>query len=457
MAEDNKQGFSGMQQSVLKGTYIIGEVIDRKDAYISYNGFNLKTGKTAVILESLHPGQADALADASKQLMMAFCEAHQDTDYSKETAFLEDDILYVILLPETEPQKDDGKQQENQKSESGGHEDIHVDRPGVNKDSKPKTKYILPVLIAAVCVVVLFVLIKNGSSNTGENKTAEKQTENVSTVEAASQTKEETVEESTTSISSETGNSISVASSDYISSGSSEQEKNDSINDESVEETEAIDETTAASDVETNNMEEYVVGDYITFGSYEQDNDASNGKEDIEWLVLDKEDDRVLVISKYALDCQMYNEKNKPLTWSSCSLRSWLNSSFIDSAFSSDEQSQILIAAVTADSNPNRDVPAGKDTEDKVFLLSIKEAEQYFDSDEARWCVPTSYARACGASVDNVNTTADGEGTCLWWLRTPGTLPNYAAYVDNAGSVSYDGHYVSFRNNAVRPALWISP
>ena len=31
------------------------------------------------------------------------------------------------------------------------------------------------------------------------------------------------------------------------------------------------------------------IGDYITFGSYEQDNDISNGKEDIEWLVLDRE------------------------------------------------------------------------------------------------------------------------------------------------------------------------
>lgn len=37
------------------------------------------------------------------------------------------------------------------------------------------------------------------------------------------------------------------------------------------------------------------VGDYITFGKYEQDNDESDGQEDIEWRVLDKQDNKILV------------------------------------------------------------------------------------------------------------------------------------------------------------------
>ncbi|MBP3696995.1 MAG: hypothetical protein J6J45_05560, partial [Clostridia bacterium] len=67
------------------------------------------------------------------------------------------------------------------------------------------------------------------------------------------------------------------------------------------------------------------VGDYITFGSYEQDNDLSNGKEPIEWLVLDKQDGKVLVISKYALDAKPYNDEYVDVTWETCTLRSWLN------------------------------------------------------------------------------------------------------------------------------------
>ena len=38
------------------------------------------------------------------------------------------------------------------------------------------------------------------------------------------------------------------------------------------------------------------VGDYVVFGSYQQDSKTSNGKEDIAWLVLAKEDNKVLVI-----------------------------------------------------------------------------------------------------------------------------------------------------------------
>ena len=72
------------------------------------------------------------------------------------------------------------------------------------------------------------------------------------------------------------------------------------------------------------------VGETIVFGAYEQDNDTSNGAEPIEWSVLAKEDDRILVISQYALDCQPYNKKNESVIWETCSLRSWLNDIFLE-------------------------------------------------------------------------------------------------------------------------------
>ena len=40
------------------------------------------------------------------------------------------------------------------------------------------------------------------------------------------------------------------------------------------------------------------VGDSFTLGTYEQDGKTDNGTENIKWLVLAKEDDRVLAISK---------------------------------------------------------------------------------------------------------------------------------------------------------------
>ena len=50
-------------------------------------------------------------------------------------------------------------------------------------------------------------------------------------------------------------------------------------------------------------------GDTFEFGKYEQDNDLSNGKERIEWIILEKEDNRILAISKYVLDGKSYNSE----------------------------------------------------------------------------------------------------------------------------------------------------
>ena len=197
------------------------------------------------------------------------------------------------------------------------------------------------------------------------------------------------------------------------------------------------------------------VGSYVFFGSYEQDNDTTNGKEDIEWLVLAKEDNKILVISKYALDCQPYNTSSTSVTWETCSLRKWLNGTFINNAFSSGEQSKIQTTTVTAGKNPSYSTSPGKNTTDKVFLLSIIEANKYFKSDEARKCAPTDYAFAQGAWTSDKNKTG-GRATCWWWLRSPGDYSDFAAYVNSDGSVNNLGSSVKLSNYAVRPALWIN-
>ena len=76
------------------------------------------------------------------------------------------------------------------------------------------------------------------------------------------------------------------------------------------------------------------VGDYVVFGAYEQDREVLNGKEDIEWLVLEKEEGRILVLSKYALDAQQYHTSKEDVTWETSTLRQWLNEDFLNLAFS---------------------------------------------------------------------------------------------------------------------------
>ena len=197
------------------------------------------------------------------------------------------------------------------------------------------------------------------------------------------------------------------------------------------------------------------VGDIVYFGTYEQDNDTTNGKEDIEWLVLAKENNRVLVISDKALDCQPYNSSDTRVTWETRSLRTWLNTDFVNDAFSDGEKAMIPTVTVSADKNPQYDTDPGNATKDKVFLLSIVEAEKYFTSDEARKCVPTEYAISNGAYTSD-SYTKGGKATCWWWLRSPGYFQSDAALVDNDGSVDRLGYNVYNDYTSVRPAMWIT-
>lgn len=190
------------------------------------------------------------------------------------------------------------------------------------------------------------------------------------------------------------------------------------------------------------------VGDVITFGSYEQDDNTSNGKEAIEWIVLARENDRVLVVSKYCLDTKPYNEVTTDVTWETCSLRTWLNTEFYNEAFTSEEQSKIITTTVSADKNPEYNTNPGNDTQDKVFLLSIVEVKMYFKIRADRVAKPTKYAENKGVYVCD-------DGSCYWWLRSPGSDSFYAADVADDGSIPLYGYYVDNVLRAVRPALWL--
>ena len=184
----------------------------------------------------------------------------------------------------------------------------------------------------------------------------------------------------------------------------------------------------------------------IRFGRYLQT--PKNEFTDIEWLVLKTEEDRALLISKYALDCQPYNDSRTSVTWETCSLRKWLNGAFFSDAFNTDEQKSIQRTTVAAEKNPSYNTSPGKNTKDKVFLLSIAEVNRFFDSDSAKQCEGTAYCYAQGADKDD-------NGVYEWWLRSPGSDSHSAIIVDEGGLVDDIGADVNIKDTAVRPALWI--
>lgn len=190
-----------------------------------------------------------------------------------------------------------------------------------------------------------------------------------------------------------------------------------------------------------------------TFGSYEQDGDSSNGKEPIEWLVLDRDGDRALLLSKYALDYQsfmpFYEPVTEPYTWESCSLRRWLNGTFLNAAFSADERQRLLTTTVITSPGSLHRSDGPITTEDRVFLLSNTEVYAYFASEAATAAEYTAYALSENPWPGNAATP----GPADWSLRTTDGYDHpdgvYADGRVGEGARAYEGEYV-------RPAIWIS-
>ena len=205
----------------------------------------------------------------------------------------------------------------------------------------------------------------------------------------------------------------------------------------------------------------FSVGNYVTFGEYPQ---TAFGRDmtSIEWLVLARDGNRALLISRYGLDAQPYNTKKTAVTWANCTLRTWLNGTFYKKAFSNAEQAAILTTNVDNSKNQcysRYSTSGGNNTQDKVFLLSYAEAKKYLGATDGyiggvKACVaPTAYAAVQGAER-YLAKTADGINAGNWWLRSPGASRDEAMYVNAGGHLlprSVDDDSVS-----VRPALWVN-
>ena len=182
------------------------------------------------------------------------------------------------------------------------------------------------------------------------------------------------------------------------------------------------------------------VGDIITFGQYEQDVNTSNGKEDIKWRVLKVENNRVLIISEVCLESKNIHPSDVNVTWETSSIRQWLNNEFFNT-FTTTERSIIKKSHIINDTYIlNSD--SGNDTDDYIFLLSVDEAQTYFESDEARYA---SFSKHASVNKDD----------SYWWLRTKGEGYLSATFVMMSGKISTHGVNYWGHEYGIRPAMWI--
>ncbi len=215
----------------------------------------------------------------------------------------------------------------------------------------------------------------------------------------------------------------------------------------------------------------------VVFGNYEQDGDLGDGAEPIEWVVLDKNENGWLLISRYVLDCVQYNKDYSDVTWDTCSLRFWLNNDFVRKAFTAGEQALIPETSVV---NSDFIANCGNDTLDKVFCLSMDELVKYYDFTydqysyigycKALIAESTAYAKKQGVwshtiSADNYEefdaprgylTDCEGMTGAAWWLRTIGWDNDNACAIMPYGYAGADYEFgVTNENFGVRPVLYV--
>lgn len=197
------------------------------------------------------------------------------------------------------------------------------------------------------------------------------------------------------------------------------------------------------------------VGEKVEFGVFKQTGETNNwSKDPITWIVLERDDEKALLISEHGLIYKPIQEDragDKSLEWNQSSLNSWFqnvfctNSSYnVNGAFSEEELKAII-----------------KTNEEtyRIGLLSEIEAEEYFSGPEERKCSPTLYA---GYICEHNPSSPKGKVPTpsysgdYWWLCTSGKNDYTYMTVDNYGNIKKDGTFYDYSGIMVRPAVWIS-
>lgn len=232
--------------------------------------------------------------------------------------------------------------------------------------------------------------------------------------------------------------------------------------------------------LETVTLKDAEIGDIVQMGTYEQDGDAET-EDPICWDVLDKDGDAVLLISHDVIAYQRFSDSRKCVIWEDSEIRTWLNQEFYAEAFVEEEQASIRETTLenlstvgfAAHVDPSGDVQVREsrpDTKDKIFLLSWKEAEQYYGNRltdasvlgrrpsravlQKRKAIFTDLIiEELPAMYPYSRHLPDGTERLPWMLRSTG-MKDYTILV-----IGYEGKWdqdYPDSYNGVRPVMWVN-
>lgn len=158
-----------------------------------------------------------------------------------------------------------------------------------------------------------------------------------------------------------------------------------------------------------------------------------------EWRVLTINNGSALIITENIVKRLPYGDGGMDgICWSDSGVRKYLNTTFFNE-FDADEKAVIQEVSVKTPKNPEYGTPGGADTKDRVFLLSIEEALQFFHDDADR----------------RPNETSPGIVADWAWLRSSGGECAFAAIIGKDGKVSAGGSRVTNVRGGARPAMFI--
>ncbi|MDR1713648.1 MAG: DUF6273 domain-containing protein [Coriobacteriales bacterium] len=178
------------------------------------------------------------------------------------------------------------------------------------------------------------------------------------------------------------------------------------------------------------------------------------------WRVLAVTDGQALIISEKVIELRPFHREETDVYWENSFIRGWLNGNFYE-GLPAELKARVQDTQVS-NSYVNPDDPtatAHATTTDKVFLLSVDEAEQYFANDELRSArldlgsAPINEFRRINGVDELFISDGDGWG---WWLRSSGASGTEAATVGSGGHVNTYGYTAFYADCGIRPAMWIS-
>ncbi|MBD8501126.1 DUF6273 domain-containing protein [Paenibacillus arenosi] len=206
-------------------------------------------------------------------------------------------------------------------------------------------------------------------------------------------------------------------------------------------------------------------GAIITFGTYPHTADGSD-RTPIQWRVLQHTDGELFLLSEFILDTKRYYAENVDITWRDSDVRKWLNEVFYHAAFDDSEKKYIKTTLCTDNGVDSAD------TKDKVFLLSVPEAEELTDKlgkdtlRAKRGTIGTLFSKikkndGCNLYVydktvgDNyISEHGEQLGCSWWWLRTQPSRSSRAYFIGTRSSIRSYGN-VNLACYGVRPAVKI--